>query len=468
VDKSRPPLAVDNLGKDDALTMVFTDVQGSTSLWEADPGAMEIALAMHDDTIRRVLAKHNGYEVTTEGDAFQMAFHDAIDAARFCLECQAELLGCPWPAATLAHADAASSADGAWRGLRVRMGVHSGAPASVSRHEVTGRLRYAGPNVALAKAVEGTCHGGQIVLSSASFEQINGALTQLGSPQVIDLGEHELENPGLSAVGEATTVSCGLFQLLPTSLAHDYARDAFCGEPTGGRLFPAPLSVRRAAPGFAESPSGSEIVLCFAFAHGAKALNASVPELAAEALGLLRHCVRKMLREACSTGYECQEDEGAFMLAFASVADATAFAAALQRALPRLPWDEELKACGPKFTQGLRVAIGLLAGAYTSRKPHVSTGRADYFGTIVNRAARIAAAANAGQVLIGGEAEISLPPLPQGTSANGAAGHSLQRLGPYALKGVTSPLILHHLRVTDEDGSSEQFPEPKAKKAQLE
>ena len=107
-------------------------MRGSTSLWEANPRAMELALRLHDATIRQVLAKHSGYEarlckcytqlqvlplthteklrvqVTTEGDAFQIAFHDTADAVAFCLDTQQELLRCDWPNATLSHPDAAA------------------------------------------------------------------------------------------------------------------------------------------------------------------------------------------------------------------------------------------------------------------------------------------------------------------------------------------------------------------------
>lgn len=401
--KSKPP------GETDDVTMVFTDVQGSTNLWEANPSAMEQALRLHDATIRKVLAKYNGYEVTTEGDAFQVVFHDAVDAVGFCLDTQTELLRCDWPEKTLMHPEAAASKDGAWRGLRVRMGVHTGRPAAVTKHEMTGRVRYAGPSVALAKAVEGVCHGGQIVISAASFHNIDGLLTQLKSPQVVDLGEHELQGHGLideSSEGNGNAV-LRLFQLVPEAQSHDYSScpnhngttPGCCG---GGRTFPPVLSKERVCPGFDESPAGDCIVLCFVFTENARDLASSLPALASEALGLLRRLVRGALRTAGSgSGYECQEDEGAFMLAFANLDDVAAFGVALQRELPRLPWPAELRSKG--FQRGLRVSVGALAGGYTSRRPHTTTGRADYFGTIVNRAARIAASAHPGQVLLGGD-----------------------------------------------------------------
>mmetsp|Transcript_44873 Transcript_44873/g.130718 ORF Transcript_44873/g.130718 Transcript_44873/m.130718 type:complete len:1266 (-) Transcript_44873:88-3885(-) len=465
---ARPPMGTDE------VTMVFTDVQGSTSLWEANPSAMEQALRMHDATIRQVLAKHGGYEVTTEGDAFQICFHTAMDAVAFCLDTQTELMCLDWPAATLEHPDAVKTEDGAWNGLRVRMGVHSGKPTSVTKHEMTGRWRYAGPSVAMAKAVEGTCHGGQIVLSHQCYQLVDGQLTQLGSPQVVDLGEHLLEGHGIAdpASGDEGRAVVRLVQLVPEALHYDYSSDAAVlvgggsssskdggdsdrRSSSGGRRFDPVISVRRVSPGFEQSPSGPDITLCFAFTKGAQDLAASAPALASTSLGMLRRCVRGVLREA--GGYECQEDEGAFMLAFATMGDAAVFGAALQRAARQLPWPAELRARGgPLFSAGLRVAVGALSGGYTSRRPHASTGRADYFGTIVNRTARIAASANGGQILMGGE-----DPLAGQTGADAAC--SVRRLGAFVLKGIDSPMVLSELMVPDEEGRFEEFPQPKTK-----
>jgi len=456
--KNRAPKASEE------VTMVFTDVQGSTNLWEANPAAMEQALRLHDAKIREVLAANNGYEVTTEGDAFQMAFHEPLDAISFCLEVQTELVKVEWPAATLGHSEGCISDDGAWAGLRVRMGVHSGRPAAVTKHEVTGRWRYAGPSVALAKAVEDVCHGGQILLSAACFQLIDGALTQLGSPQVIDLGEHLLKGHGLGngeALGQEGTITTRLFQLVPAHLAVD--SDAITpdgrAKATGGRTFAIPSSVRRISPGFHESPSGTSITLCFVFTKGAQDLVTSCPELASTVLGMLRRCVRSLLQTAGNEGgYECQEDEGAFMLAFHTMQSATAFAVMLQQELPHLPWPEELRTLSPAFSEGLKVAIGALSGGYTSRRPHTSTGRADYFGTIVNRTARIAAAAHGGQVLLGGDLPAALH-----DSVESDTGMQLERLGAFQLKGIDGPMVLHELRVADGDGEFENFPEPKTK-----
>jgi len=463
--KSRPPLDTDE------LTMVFTDVQGSTSLWEANPKAMERALRLHDATMRLNMSKHSGYEVTTEGDAFQVAFHDAFDAVHFCLDVQADLVNCQWPEETLQHPDAQESSDGAWRGLRVRMGMHSGRPLSATRHEITGRTRYAGRSVAIAKAVEEACHGGQILMTSDSFSQINGLLTELQSPQVVDLGEHKLQVHGKDSDAEVR-----ILQLVPAIHAYDHFSCRATGgisSSVGGRVFPPLITEMQISPGFDSAPAGASIALCFVFTKGARDLVDSEPCLAANALKLLRGCVRDLLRSSGRNGYECQEDQGAFMLAFANLSETAAFASALQQELSQQPWEEELKSCSPAFSQGLRVGIGALQGSYTSRGPHASTGRADYFGTIVNRTARIAQAAHAGQVLFGADPleapEGCQPRTPRNSkksmlSVQLPTGTTFQRLGAFAFKGLPGPLVVHELRTPGNDGQFETFPEPKNKR----
>ncbi len=92
-------------------------LQNSTTLFEVLPTrVMDIAMKMHDDCIRECLAKHNvrfsdgvrlgdlnrcapmqGYESSTEGDAFILSFPDPMSALEFCAEVQMELLNMEWP-----------------------------------------------------------------------------------------------------------------------------------------------------------------------------------------------------------------------------------------------------------------------------------------------------------------------------------------------------------------------------------
>ena len=66
------------------VTFLFTDIEGSTRLWQEHREAMRPALARHDELIRNAIESHAGHVVKTTGDGVHAAFatgHDAIDAA---------------------------------------------------------------------------------------------------------------------------------------------------------------------------------------------------------------------------------------------------------------------------------------------------------------------------------------------------------------------------------------------------
>eukprot|EP00727_Mastigamoeba_balamuthi_P010947 m51a1_g6475 putative adenylate guanylate cyclase (2810) ;mRNA; f:78846-93655 len=52
------------------VALVFTDIQGSTSLWEWDPVVMKASLKLHNKIMRKCISAHRGFEVKTEGDAY--------------------------------------------------------------------------------------------------------------------------------------------------------------------------------------------------------------------------------------------------------------------------------------------------------------------------------------------------------------------------------------------------------------
>ena len=78
------------------VTFLFTDIEGSTRLWEEHPDAMRSALARHDALLRAAIQKHNGYVFKTIGDAFCAAFHTASDALNAALEAQLALAAEEW------------------------------------------------------------------------------------------------------------------------------------------------------------------------------------------------------------------------------------------------------------------------------------------------------------------------------------------------------------------------------------
>jgi len=192
------------------VTLVFTDVQGSTALWEAVPEAMWLGLALHDALLRDRIDLYSGYEVKTEGDAFMVAFSRPQHALAWCCDVQQALMTLPWPDALLAQPQA-GPADG-FRGLRVRMGFHTGTPI-VEPNPVTGRMDYFGPMVNLAARISGVAHGGQIIAEEE-------ALTGLAHPT-----EH-----ALSPVGTRSLKGVEAPVTLATVVPADLARRTFADE----------------------------------------------------------------------------------------------------------------------------------------------------------------------------------------------------------------------------------------------
>jgi len=149
------------------VTFLFTDVEGSTSAWEAQPEAMAPAIARHDAIVRAAIEGAGGYVFSTAGDAFAAAFPTPTDAVRAALEVQRLLAAEPWPAPLV---------------LRVRMGLHAG--EAVERDG-----DYFGPTVNRAARIMEAAHGGQVLASGAVVARIAS-----DAADVRDLGEHRLRD----------------------------------------------------------------------------------------------------------------------------------------------------------------------------------------------------------------------------------------------------------------------------------
>jgi class 3 adenylate cyclase len=74
------------------VTFLFTDIEGSTRMWERNPQAMQAALARHDELLRRAIEERGGYVFKTVGDAFCCAFPTAPGALEAALDAQRLLL----------------------------------------------------------------------------------------------------------------------------------------------------------------------------------------------------------------------------------------------------------------------------------------------------------------------------------------------------------------------------------------
>jgi predicted ATPase/class 3 adenylate cyclase len=165
------------------VTFVLSDIEGSTRLLrELGEDYVEIA-ERHDELLRQVWDAFGGFEFSTEGDAFFVAFADADDALAACLEAQRRLQCEPWPHG--AH-------------LRVRMGLHTGLAAPRRGNYIALALHQAARIVSAA-------HGEQVLLTDATLAATrrdwSSHLLGLGSYRVRDfpqpVGLHQLVADGV-------------------------------------------------------------------------------------------------------------------------------------------------------------------------------------------------------------------------------------------------------------------------------
>lgn len=151
------------------VTMLFSDIEGSTSLLNGLGPRWGEALSAQRRILRAAFEAHGGREMGTEGDSFFVVFTSAHEALAAAIDGQRSLRQYDWPGRVP---------------LRVRIGLHTGEP---ERHEDN----YIGIDVHRAARIAGTAHGGQIVLSASTQELVAG---NVGDHQMRDLGWHRLKD----------------------------------------------------------------------------------------------------------------------------------------------------------------------------------------------------------------------------------------------------------------------------------
>jgi class 3 adenylate cyclase len=152
------------------LTMLFTDIEGSTALVRRLGERYDEALSAQRTLLRAAFRSFGGRELSTEGDSFFVVFESAIAAVGCCVAGQRALAGHNWP-------------EGAT--VRVRMGLQSGEP---TRHEDN----YVGLDVHRAARIAAASHGGQVVLSDATRHLVESRLA--ADVSLRDLGWHRLKD----------------------------------------------------------------------------------------------------------------------------------------------------------------------------------------------------------------------------------------------------------------------------------
>ncbi|HEY5898212.1 MAG TPA: adenylate/guanylate cyclase domain-containing protein, partial [Burkholderiales bacterium] len=156
-------------------TYLFTDIEGSTRMWEESPERMRPALARHDAIARSAVEQHRGVVVKKTGDGLHAVFDDPRDALSATLELQ------------LAIADPQATAGVP---LQIRCGLHAGADEPRDGD-------FYGTAVNRAARIMSTAHGGQVLVSHAVASMVGeqlpaqAALRELGAVRLRDLSSPE-------------------------------------------------------------------------------------------------------------------------------------------------------------------------------------------------------------------------------------------------------------------------------------
>ncbi|MFQ5967215.1 MAG: adenylate/guanylate cyclase domain-containing protein [Acidimicrobiia bacterium] len=195
------------------VTFLFTDIEGSTRLLQAQGDEYQNLLEKHGELIRAPIAAEGGIEISTEGDSFFVVFTSAPDAVRAAAQAQQALAGHPWPLAGE---------------VRVRMGLHTGIGS-------LGGDSYVGIDVHRAARIAAAAHGEQIVLSEATAHLVEhslidgAALRELGVYHLKDLAQPErifqLIIPELRADFPPLSTLDAVPNNLPTKLSSFIGRD---------------------------------------------------------------------------------------------------------------------------------------------------------------------------------------------------------------------------------------------------
>lgn len=152
------------------VTFVFTDIVGSSALWERHPDAMRVAIRRHDTLLREIFEDAGGFVFKTVGDAFCVAFEQPAVAVRAAIEACRRVQKTSWEGITA---------------LKIRIGIHAG-PAEYRDGD------YFGGTLNRVARIQDAAHGGQILVSSVVRD-----LLQDDSGEAFgfrDLGEHRLKN----------------------------------------------------------------------------------------------------------------------------------------------------------------------------------------------------------------------------------------------------------------------------------
>ena len=152
-------------------TFLFTDIEGSTRLWEEHASAMGEALAQHDQLLRAAVENRGGLVIKTTGDGMLAVFSRPASAVEAAIDAQRALRDASW---------------GETGPLRVRMALHAGA-AEMRDGD------YFGPSLNRVARILAIGHGGQIICSAIAAVLARETLAPAAA-EMVDLGTHRLRD----------------------------------------------------------------------------------------------------------------------------------------------------------------------------------------------------------------------------------------------------------------------------------
>ena len=182
------------------VSFLFTDIEGSTRLWEEFPDAMRVALAQHDSILTDAVESHSGTVFKHTGDGMCAVFTVVGDAIAAALQAQIGLSQADW---------------GAVGSVKARMGIHTG---QVEEHDGD----YFGPPLNRTARLMSTGHGGQVLLSGVAADLAQGHMPD--RTELKSLGTHRLRD-----LSNAEDVSQLLHPELPAEFPPILSLDFFQG-----------------------------------------------------------------------------------------------------------------------------------------------------------------------------------------------------------------------------------------------
>lgn len=403
------------------IVLVDTDVEASTALWEWSPTFMSKSLLLHDEVLRSNLKKTEGMELMTEGDAFLVCFTDPQKAVDWCMGVQEDLMKVEWPTQLINNGMSSSSyvkVQGIeiFNGLRVRMGAHY-AEAGVPKASLIGTTGL----MKITRSVSDFAHGGQALFSNDLYAAVKDTMDR--TTDVAPIGSiANIDEDSMTEDGPEKTDNTSVVQLLPGSLKKRLPEFVVMYEGNEDQVRP---------------PCG-QIACVFTYCQDYKALNETDPGLASQEIlkvdNLLSDCAEDF------NGYVCKGQTGKFFVAFEDIHAALTWASEIQmKLLKEVPWDPRLAQYtknvldpknGETIFAGLKVCVGINVGVPTMFNFNKTSAKMDYFGQVVNRAARVMALSAPGEIVLS-------KPAREAVSGAEEVKYTFEDIGFFALKGVT-------------------------------